>query len=246
MKLWRKLVLPVLAAALVALLVGPLASPAAALVGVSVCVVVGTVDVLPWAVGVLPPGSGATVPNAYAFNSVRIVCVGAGVHGAPVGVFLATSGGGTNLCGLAPPPPLTGTFCGNYNLAANPVGLLACAGTVGGPALPGNAPLGPWSFTFGLLILGNINCPAMGLLVVGNTGVVALVALPDPTTAVVGGPLPLTLGGGLPCGLPPVNLGGNLNLPGTTPLLAGNLLLYVPLVGFCGLIVAGVAVIVAA
>lgn len=219
--------MPVIATALLALLVGPLAQPAAAGSVVSVCVVAGFVTVLPSA-GTLPPFSAGATAGGYTFASVALVCVGLGVVLllAPVGAFLTTtSGGGTGTaCGPVTVPG-SGGFCGTYDLSP---GLLPCSGKVGGPTLP-NAPGSPdWSFTYGLVILGHVDCPA--LLLAGN---LALVAVPDASAGLAPAD----------CDLPPIALGGDLlDVPAAGLLLGELLLLYQPTVGFCGLVVAGVAV----
>lgn len=228
-----------LATALLGLLLGPLASPAAALLGGAVCDVTGRVSVGPWAVRVQPPASAATVPGYYFFSSVLFVCVGGGVFGAPLGTFVVASSGNTNGGGCSSPSgPLTGTFCGSYNLVTPfAIGLLPCSGRVGGPGIGfgGNPPLGPWSLTTDTFILGYIDCPAMGLLLVGNAGSLNLGAYPDPTAGTAG-----VLGTG-PCVLPPVNLLGDLLGLAPLQLLGYLLLLYYPLTGVCGLIVDGTA-----
>lgn len=275
MKLWRKLVLPLVTLLVMGLLVGPLASPAAALTRVSVCVVAGTVD-LSRATGVLPPFVTTATPGTYNFVGVVVVCVGVRTSTAlspplpPValgnlGVATGVASNGTVNTLAGAQPPGTGDFAGTYQatftfplllllglvplVLTGTLGSCAAGSRVGGPHLNlGGGPVSslPWSLTVGLLILGFIECNLdSSPQQVG--GAIALVAVPDPTGGIV------TLGAGLgDCAFPVLallgNLTGPLGQPGPPQVLDLNLLLALlllvgPVLGFCDIIVGGVAVI---
>jgi hypothetical protein len=214
---------------LLGLLVVPMATPSSAqTVPVMVCAVAGTVDTTP--VGSLP--FAGDFAGTYTFFQTGLVCVGA-----RTGTAVASSSGSTGLaCGAAAPAPVFGQFCGlapgaGYSTTPFTVGG-SCSGRVGGTGLwnktgtPATALTGPWSLTSGPLITGWIDCGGT------SAGAIALVAVPlSPNTrpnaanpdggSILEAPPEMSRD----CGPPPDGVAGP------------------PVIWFCRIFVAGVAVI---
>jgi hypothetical protein len=191
----------------------------------AVCVVAGTVQLSDGVV--IPPQAENPEDEGgtYSFSNVLLVCAGV-----VTGNCSAQSDGTT--AGLSP----TSGFMGDFHTDCAPTGQ-HCDGQIGGPALaptgtpppppplPAGFPDGQWSFTAGPLLLASLDevtCtpgPVAGLPpgISDGDGLFAALAAPNPAA-------PATC--------------EDVTAPNPAPAPAG--LLYTP---FCGIVIAGVAVL---